>query len=635
MGLIARVVAGLAAVGLIPLLLVPYLIRLNRVAFTDQVLRTHAVTARTTAERIAAFVTSVQDAAQTLALNSEIYRNPQSSVAREMIASYLQAQPAMVAVQVTDANRAEYYRVQRREHAESVDRVLSNPSGEPLAPVPLGGSFWLRLEAQLPEGRGLLRLVADGSPLRDVANSDELGAEAAVLVVTQDREVVFASQPSVTLSAFPPDLVTAGLSGRLPGARRFESSAGAVLGAHHPVSGTRWFVLTRQPGWVAEENQRRMRRDALIVAGMSLVLIGLLSTFAYRTVVRPIRDLAASQRRLAGLGRSAARGNEIDQLKTSFAVLERQMADREAVGDVFLGRYQVLSVIGTGGMGTVFRGYDPKLQRMIAIKTIRLGDAEGKRDERVTTLLNEAVTVAKFNHPHIVAVYDVEDAPEATFIAMEFVDGMSLDEYLFRSRHLPPAEAVPIAAAVARGLAGAHGHGIIHRDVKPGNVLLGRDGGVKVTDFGIAGLRTSSPKTKDLVFGTPGYLAPETIRGEVQDERGDVFALGVVLYQCLSGEMPFTGRESQDVLMNTLRERVTPPSRKNNRVTLDVDALIAQLLEKDRTRRVPSAKEAAVRLEQLARIHKWQWSASVLPAAPEAPGRGVTEPVDVGPATVT
>jgi hypothetical protein len=630
LGLLARVILGLAAVGFIPLAIVPYLLALNSDAFSTQVLKTHAVTARTTGERIAAFVDGIQASAHALALNPDIYAGLDRPMAREIVASYLQAQPAVVGVQATSAQGGEHYRVQRKEYAGIVETVLANPSAEDIVPVNVNNAFWLRIKAEMPEDGGHLRLVVNGAQLRDVVNSPELGLDAAVLVVSQDRDILFASDPKVSLSSFPSDLVQAGLSGRAGGARRFVTDDGAVLGASAQITGTRWFVLTRQPGAVAEATQRNLRRNGFLAAAVALGLTAILSGFAYRSVVRPIRDLAKSQRRLAGLGRSAEKGNEIEQLKASFAALERQTLDREAIGDVFLGRYQVMGVVGNGGMGTVFRGYDPKLQRMVALKTIRIGDADTHRNDRVTSLLHEAVTVARFSHPNIVAVYDVEDIPEATFVAMEFVDGFSLDEHLARLAMMPPEHVVPIMASVARGLHSAHEHGVIHRDMKPGNVLLGRDGCIKVTDFGIASLRTSARKVNDLVFGTPGYLAPETIRGEGQDERGDVFAVGVVLYQCLTGEMPFIGRESHDILMSTLTDKVVPPSRRNHLVPLDLDALVAELMDKDRARRVPSAMEAALRLERLIRVHGWQWTTSALPTSRPGEDRASMSTIRMG-----
>lgn len=629
-GLLARVVAALSAVGFIPLFVVPYIINLNADAFDDQVLRAHAMAARTTAQRIDAFLSSIKASGVALALNPDVYGRIESPLSRELIANYLQAQPSVVGVQVTNPQRAEFYRVQRKEAAETVDRILANPSGEQPLPLTIDDRAWIRMEITLSEGRGLLRLVIDGSALQDVTQNYELGKEAAVIVANKERNVVFSSEKGLGLASFPSGLVEVGLSGHGEGAQRTQGPDGLVLGAAHPIPDVGWFVLTRQPAVVAERIQRRMRRNAFVAAGVALSLTALLSTLAYNSVVRPIRDLVASQRRLAGLGRSSAKGNEIEQLKASFAILERQTQDREAIGDVFLGRYQVLGVVGTGGMGTVFRGWDPKLQRAVALKTVRFDDvSEGSRGDRVVSLLNEAVTVAKFSDPNIVAVYDVEDVPEAAFIAMEFVDGMSLDDYLSGVRYLPASQVVPLGAAIARGLASAHDHGVVHRDVKPGNVLLGREGGIKVTDFGISGLKSSKRKAAELVFGTPGYLAPETIRGEGQDELGDIFALGVVLYQALTGSVPFSGKDAQDILMSTVTDRPAPPSRRQSSVSLDVDSMVAELIEKDRRRRTPSAREAANRLERIASAHGWRWSASVLPLKPVEEQRGTMATAEI------
>ena len=167
--------------------------------------------------------------------------------------------------------------------------------------------------------------------------------------------------------------------------------------------------------------------------------------------------MARAQRRLAGFSSGATRpGTEIGELRDALSLLERQIKDREAIGAVFVGRYQVVSFVGAGAMGSVFRGWDPKLQRPVALKTIRLHEEETLRRARASRqLLHEAVTAARFSHPNIVAVYDVEDAPQAAFIALEFVDGTSLQRYL-RNRSLPPSQVIPLGLAVARGLAAAH-----------------------------------------------------------------------------------------------------------------------------------------------------------------------------------
>ena len=204
------------------------------------------------------------------------------------------------------------------------------------------------------------------------------------------------------------------------------------------------------------------------------------------------------------------------------------------------------------------------------------------------------------------AVYDVEDAPQAAFIALEFVDGPSLQRYL-RSRSIPPAQVVPLGIAIARGLAAAHAHGVVHRDVKPGNVLLGRDGSIKVTDFGIAGAVSTASHTES-VFGTPGYLPPEVLKGARYDARGDLFAAGVVLYESLTGLLPFPGRTSQEILTSTLRREPQPLRPRVPGVPLDVESLIMGLLTPNPDERTPATADAlARRLEAMAAAHQWTW----------------------------
>jgi HAMP domain-containing protein len=381
------------------------------------------------------------------------------------------------------------------------------------------------------------------------------------------------------------------------------------------VPGTDWYVLSRQPARVAEAVAASMRRRALLSVAAALGLAGALSAAAYRTVVRPLRELVRAQRRLAG-GAGSASGNEVQQLRDAFAVLERQAHDRDAVSRVFLGRYQVLELVGTGGMGSVFKGWDPKLQRAVALKTVRVagGEAGASRDEQVSTLLREAVTVAKFNHPNLVAVYDVEDAEDVAFIAMEYVDGQSLERLLATLGRLPADQVVPLGAAMARGLAAAHAQGIIHRDVKPANVLLGRDGSIKVTDFGIADL--VSPRAHNsVVFGTPGYLPPETLTGKGQTPLGDLFAVGVILYECLSGRSPFPGTSNQDLVAATVAGQYVPLREVAPDVPREVEAQVTALVAFDPAERLPATATAlAEGLEALAAGKRWRWKPAL--AAP-------------------
>jgi hypothetical protein len=622
-GLLGRVVGALAAVGLIPLAVVPFLLRLNRDAMTEQVLRTHAVAARAAAARVESFLDSLRKSGQAVALNPRLLADPRSSAPSDLLGGLLQAEPLLVGAVVVNREGAEVIRVQDRTRAAVVDAALAVPARRRLAVHRREGAGWLRLDLPLPEGRGELRLVADAGPLEKLLRTEEVGREAVVALANAEDGIVAASSGGVTLASFPADLVAAARLGRASGATRAPTEAGEALGAMCPVAGTDWFVLSRQPAQVAEEIAARMRRGTLLSVGGVILLVGLISGLAYRSVVRPVRELARKQFRLAHREASSPTGNEIDQLRGGLAVLERQTRDREDVDRVFLGRYLALEVVGAGGMGTVFRGWDPKLQRAIALKTIRLqeGLPANVRAERLDQLLHEAVTVAKFSHPNIVAVYDVEDADETAYIAMEFVDGVSLDRYLTRGRGIAVDQAVLLGAGIARGLAAAHDHGIVHRDVKPGNVLLGRTGAIKVTDFGVAGPAPRPGEKTRVVFGTPGYMAPECVEARSQPTPlGDLFSLGVILYESLSGMPLFTGKNAQQTLMRTVAGGVMPLRRRRPDAPEGLETLIMGLLQTNPTRRHPqSGRDVAERLERMAAASSWRWRPdfSSLPPRPD------------------
>jgi serine/threonine-protein kinase len=611
LGLLGRALAGLAVVGLAPLLIVPYLVTLNRDAMTEQVLSLHAVAAQSSAARVVAFLDPLRSAGQAAAANPLVTDDPRSDQAQAVLKALMQAQPAIGALGLANTRGEPVVRVQDPKAAEAAEALLAEPTAAPLVFRRLGSQLWLRLEVPLPDGRGLVRVVADASALRAAARPQELGEQALLAIASRAPELVIAWDSATTLDAFPPGLVRAAAAGVLSGSGRYPAGDGSrVLGAFAPVADTDWYVISAQPAAVAEATARRMQRRSLVAVGAALLLAGAAGGLAFYQVIRPVRELAEAQRRLARDAHAPRSGNEIEDLRASFAALELQAKDREAVGQVFLGRYQVLEPIGSGGMGTVFKGWDPKLQRYVALKTVHL-DASLPRESpgaQVSSLLSEAVTVARFSHPNIVAIYDVEDIGDAAFIAIELIDGRSLERYLSHAGALSVAESVPLGAALARGLAAAHAQGVVHRDMKPANVLLGRDGSIKVADFGIAAALSRLAEQADMIFGTPGYIAPESIRGEPQGIPGDLFALGVVLYESLSGAMPFEATSVDEVLDATLRYRPRPLSGYNAEVPPDVDALVMGLLEKDPVRRRPqSAAEIADQLETLAFAQGWRW----------------------------
>ncbi len=296
-------------------------------------------------------------------------------------------------------------------------------------------------------------------------------------------------------------------------------------------------------------------------------------------------------------------------VQRSLESLEAFVAERRALDNVFLGRYQVLDVLGTGAMGTVFRGRDPRLQRAVALKTVHLGRESEPEKKRslIETQRREAVALAQLSHPNVVAVFDLADAPDAAFIAMELVEGPSLEVLLSRRGRLTPQEVIPLAAGIAGGLAAAHAQGIVHRDIKPANVLLGRDGSIKVSDFGIAGFLSLASGEPGNPVGTPGFLPPEALRGEGQEEAGDLFSLGVVMYTCLAGRGPFRRPSLTETIAATLRGELEPLEQQVPELPPSLGNLVRELLELDPRQRRSDASGVAAELEEMAAGRRLRW----------------------------
>jgi len=626
LGLLARVALALAMVGLLPVAISWFgLVDVNREALYEQVLRTHILAARTGSARVESFLSTRTALARAAAANPAL-ADPRSPAARGFLLENLQAWAGLgvAAVAVVNAQGEEVIRAQLKGE-EGVRRRVAAALGlraaAPVAVVPGEGPPWIRIRAPLPGGSGALLLVCDAAALADVVHPPELGDQAELLVADSAGRVVLGSAAS--LRGLPPALLETALAGKLEGSGRFAlAGGGEVLAAYAAIPGAGWTVLSRQPAVVAEAVAARLRQRSVLAIGAALLLIAGLSAAAYATVVRPIRSLVAAQRALGGPeGAAAGGGNEIQALRATFDALRRSLFEKRALDNVFLGRYKVLDVLGTGGMGTVFRGWDPRLQRPVALKTIRLGTdlPPEKRRDMFATLLREAVTVARFSHPNVVAIYDLEDAPEAAFVAMELVEGMSLERLLFKQGRLSPDRVVALGAAVARGLAAAHERGIIHRDVKPANVLLGNDGSIKVADFGIADLVSAAAPKHDVIFGTPGYLAPELLRGEGYTAAGDLFALGVMLYECLTGMPPFQGLEVSDLVHATLFGPIRPLRQRVPAIPPMLDSLVVNLLERDVALRPSNAAAVAAELEGMG----GRWSLE------PSPGSAAQEPEKV------
>ncbi|HEX5015509.1 MAG TPA: Stk1 family PASTA domain-containing Ser/Thr kinase [Candidatus Limnocylindrales bacterium] len=266
------------------------------------------------------------------------------------------------------------------------------------------------------------------------------------------------------------------------------------------------------------------------------------------------------------------------------------------IGTVLGGRYRLVELLGQGGMATIYRGHDNQLDRDVAVKLLR--PEYGRDPEFLSRFRQEAQSAASLNHPNIVSVYDFgQDAP-GPFIVMEVVDGEDLASILRRSGALPPRQVARIVADAARALEAAHARGIVHRDVKPGNILIGRDGRVKVTDFGIARAVAEAQMTlPGQTLGSVHYFSPEQARGEPADAASDIFSLGIVLFEMLTGQRPWEGDTAAAVAMARLAGPVPDPASRRAGVSPELAAITRKALAREPEDRWPTADSLADALD--------------------------------------
>ena len=241
-------------------------------------------------------------------------------------------------------------------------------------------------------------------------------------------------------------------------------------------------------------------------------------------------------------------------------------------------RYEIIEVIGSGGMSEVYRARCHKLNRFVAIKVLKKEFCSD--EEFVRKFKMEAQAAGALNHPNIVNIYDVVDEEELHYIVMELVDGITLKEYISQKGHLGSAEAVGLAIQVAQGIGAAHQRRIIHRDIKPQNMILSEDGKVKVADFGIA--RAVSAQTmSSQAMGSVHYISPEQARGEFTDERSDIYSLGITMYEMVTGRLPFNGDTAVSVALQHIDGEITPPSVYNPEIPAGLEKIILKCTEKE------------------------------------------------------
>ncbi|MBP3279110.1 MAG: Stk1 family PASTA domain-containing Ser/Thr kinase, partial [Butyrivibrio sp.] len=265
------------------------------------------------------------------------------------------------------------------------------------------------------------------------------------------------------------------------------------------------------------------------------------------------------------------------------------------IGMVICDRYEVLEKIGTGVMSDVYKAKDHKLNRLVAVKVLKQEFSEN--ENFVSKFRVEAQSTAGLLHPNTVNVYDVGDEDGINYIVMELVDGITLKKYIEKKSRLSVKEAVSIAIQVAMGLEAAHNNGIIHRDIKPQNIMISKEGKVKVTDFGIAKAATSNTITSN-VMGSVHYTSPEQARGGYSDAKSDIYSLGITLFEMLTGRVPFNGDTTVAIAIKHIQEDLPSPVEYNDEIPISVEKIVLKCCQKSPDRRYQSAAELIADLKR-------------------------------------
>jgi serine/threonine-protein kinase len=289
------------------------------------------------------------------------------------------------------------------------------------------------------------------------------------------------------------------------------------------------------------------------------------------------------------------------------------------IDTLFDGRYRIQRKLGAGGMADVYLAEDQELGRRVAIKI--LNDRHANDDQFIERFRREAKNAAALNHPSIVSIYDRGEAEDTYYIAMEFLDGRTLKELIVSRGAAPINVAIEYARQILSALRFAHRHGIVHRDIKPHNVLVDSEGRVKVTDFGIARAGTSQMTETGSIVGTAQYLSPEQARGGEIDPRSDLYSLGVVLYELLTGKTPFDGETPVEIAMKHLSNPPQPPSKLRSDIPPELDQVVMRALAKNPDDRYQNAEEMEADLERVARgrpVAATTAATQVMRAAPPA-----------------
>ncbi|MBD8525534.1 serine/threonine-protein kinase [Pseudomarimonas arenosa] len=535
--LLRATVAALLAVAALPFGLAAFQIYQARESMVNQAQQTHLIAARATADRIDNELQSLINAAQASAENPLLYEDPQSDASRETLAGLLigRSRIKLAATLFGQAEATQLIQMARAPGLDPPDLDLLDQLGMRPTLLEVDRAPYVGLARETGRPGLRIALLADAQPLLAALQPRELGSSAELYLLDGTR----IERAGGSGSALPEALLAAIRTAQIDAqAVRTEVDGVLTVGAFARLGDSGRVVASLQPAADAEAAAARMRRAALIaLAAVGLMVAGL-SLLAWRKVLQPLRGLLSLQRSVLPMSAGSGSGSDLADLQATFKQIQRYQRNREAMKEVFLGRYKLLSTLGQGAMGSVFLAWDPRLKRHVAIKTIHLDSVDSAMQAALArTLENEAVAVANLQHPNIVAVYDLVAAGEFAFVVMEYVEGGNLRSVVSRNGALEASEVALIAQLMLKALDTAHRAGLLHLDIKPGNVLISPQGELKLTDFGVSAWRFEIP---DLVArgglaGTPGFIAPEYVNGAAPSERSDLFSLGKLLVECLTG----------------------------------------------------------------------------------------------------
>lgn len=270
-----------------------------------------------------------------------------------------------------------------------------------------------------------------------------------------------------------------------------------------------------------------------------------------------------------------------------------------APGQQMIGRYEIINELGRGSMGTVFLGRDPLINRNVAIKTLRYSDIDDRDSfQHKKRFFMEAEAIGKLAHPNILGIYDVGEHQGMAFMAMEFLEGSDLTPYCKRESMLPLSDVLRIVSSVAKALDYAHANGVVHRDIKPGNIRILNNGNVKVVDFGIARMLDVSSTHSGVIMGSPSYMSPEQVQGQKVDGRSDLFSLGVVFYELLTGEKPFGADDLNSLRLQITTSKPKPVRELSPQIPGDYVQILEKAMAKNRDERYQNGQEMANDLER-------------------------------------